>query len=167
MKIDKHFKKALLLFCCIVFISNIYGHQVNLKNVNFLNDTTIIGKLIDTDSIFLNIRTTYFGTKYFYGVHHFKIALTDITNNKKNDTIIIAYVYNNLSEHSLYLENFNLKIDSDYIFEVNDFTPCKSDFPRIQGLCDENDYFIPESNKLIKKYKTIYRIINVFSYDKK
>lgn len=156
--------KYLFAICVLFSTSKAYDRKSGLDTLTRKLDTTIVGKLIDYDSIFIRNRSSYFGTKYYYGVHHLKIVLIDIKDGKIKDTLILAYVYNSLSEHSLYLKNFKLMRNKNYIFNVCYFMPCKSDFPRMQGFCDDNNYFLPESNRLIEKYKHIYRIINIFDY---
>lgn len=49
-----------------------------VDNLYDRNDTTIVGKLIDADSIYVRMISTHFGTEYYYGVHHLKIACMDI-----------------------------------------------------------------------------------------
>ena len=157
--------KLLIFF--LLSVRNPDSISLETTNSAISRDTTIVGKLIDNDSIFLNRRSTYFGVKYYYGVHHLRIACINPANNSSNDTLIVAYVYNNTSEHSLYMKNFNLKIGATYIWNIADFKPCQSDFPRIQGKCDQQEFsFLPESNKLIKEYKHIYRVINFYPYQR-
>lgn len=97
-----------------------------------------------------------------YGIHHIKVV-TDNLKEEKNilqDTIVVAYVYNNWTEKKQYHKNFDLKTGRKYIFTVHWFTPCSSDFPRMQGYCDGQEFY-PGSSSLIKKYVTIRRIIHV------
>lgn len=130
-----------------------------------LADTTIVGRVIETDSIFTNSNFQYQGIKYFYGVHHLKVAVIDISDsNKISDTLILAYVYNKLTESQIYQRNFDLKTGDNYIFYVHPFRPCQSDFPKIQGYCLDGIDFYPESNKLIKRYQSINRVIFVTKY---
>lgn len=128
-------------------------------------DTTLVGRIIETDSIFSNSNYQYHGINYYYGVHHIKIAVIDISDsNKISDTLILAYVYNKLTESHIYQRNFNLKTGDNYIFYVHPFKPCQSDFPRIQGYCLDGINFYPESNKLIKTYQSINRVIFITQY---
>lgn len=131
-------------------------------------DTTVVGRIIDRDSIFQNANFQYQGVKYFYGVHHLKVELIDVSNSGKiTDTVILAYVYNKLTETQAYKRNFGLSIGEEYIFYIHSFKPCQSDFPRIQGRCSEKGaIFYPESNKLIKSYQSINRIIFATKYKK-
>jgi hypothetical protein len=167
-KMKQNIVSILLLLLCFAFCNSLMSScKVNVKLTNINNkDTTIVGKLLNTDSIYTIINSTYIGVKYYYGVHHLKIGVINISTNQISDTLIIAYVYNMINEHSLYLKNFNLSIGRNYIFHVHRFVPCKSDFPKIQGWCDEDDYFEPESNKLIHRYKDIYRVIYAVDYER-
>ncbi|MDJ1485132.1 hypothetical protein QNI16_31830 [Cytophagaceae bacterium YF14B1] len=97
-----------------------------------------------------------------YGIHHIKVVTENLKEGKniRQDTIVIAYVYNNRTERKQYHRNFDLKTGSRYIFTTHLFTPCSSDFPRMQGYCDGHDFY-PVSSSLVKKYATIQRIIHI------
>lgn len=130
-----------------------------------LSDTTIVGKLLETDSIFNNSNTDRLGVKNYYGVHHLKVAVIDVSDsNKISDTLILAYVYNKLTESAIYQRNFDLKAGNNYFFYIHPFKPCQSDFPKIQGSCINGTGFYPESNKLIKRYQSINRVIYVGNF---
>jgi len=155
----------ILIYICVLSLAQC----APLSNINEevqINDTTIVGKVIEVDSIFQNSNFQYQGIQYFYGVHHFKIAVIDISDSGKvTDTLILAYVYNKLTESESYKKNFGLNIGEQYIFYIHPFTPCKSDFPRIQGFCSDDGFnFYPESNKLINRYHSINRIIFSIKY---
>jgi len=82
------------------------------------------------------------------------------------DTMVVAYVYNLLSEHAQYFKNFGLVLGKSYILDLSIFFPCHSDFPKLQGKCDINSgEFYPDSKKVVKKYKKIYRVINCVQWD--
>jgi hypothetical protein len=123
-------------------------------------DTTIVGVILDTDSIFLNNNYSRLGARYYYGVHHFKLGVIDISDSVIEDTIIVAYVFNFRSDLRNYFNDFDLKVHRCYIFDLAQFLPCKSDFPRIEGRCGANYEFFPVSNRLITHYSKIYRVIN-------
>lgn len=148
------------LITWILIFFQMQGYSNDIRG-NIFTDTTIVGKLIDMDSIFLRPNIEYTGYKYYYGVHHIKVILLDIVNeNKETDTVILAYVYNRLTETKAYKNGFDLKRDSIYMFYVHQFSPCHSDFPKIQGTCySDKMEFYPESNQLIRKYYSINRII--------
>lgn len=163
------FDIKILIFSILFEFSKVGYTQVQ-KSINEqkIGDTTIIGKIIDYDSIIISSNSSRFGIKYFYGVHHLKVGvLLNFDSNVIVDTIIIALVYNKSMDNLQYSKNFNLKVDSFYIFDLSYFSPCHSDFPRIQGVCSENYLFMPISNKLIKKYTKIYRIVNYFLFHTK
>ena len=122
-------------------------------------DTTIVGKVIDTDSIFFSGNASRVGQKYYYGLFHVKVGVLDVETDKVTDTLIITFVYNKIYDINMYADRFRLKNDSAYIFDLSYFTPCNSDFPRLEGVCS-GGRFIPLSNKLIKSYTGIYRVIN-------
>ena len=138
----------------------------NTGRENNLSDTTIVGRVIDMDSFFLRPNIEYTGYKYYYGVHHIKVVLIDIANaNKEADTLILACVYNRLTETQAYKNGFGLKKGAIYMFYIHPFTPCRSDFPKIQGTCYSGEMeFHPESNQLIKQYRSINRIIYTASF---
>lgn len=123
-------------------------------------DTTIVGVILDADSIFLNNNFSRLGARYYYGVQHLKLGVIDISDSVTKDTIIVAYVFNVRSDLRNYFNNFDLKVNGCYIFDLARFMPCKSDFPRIEGGCQANYEFFPVSNKLITHYSKIYRVIN-------
>jgi len=140
--------------------------QVNESPLqSFSKDTTVVGLVIETDSIFSIINDNRTGTRYYYGVHHFKIGVIDITDSLIKDTLIVAYVYNIRSELKNYFKNFNIKAGNSYIFNIGLFSPCNSDFPKLEGRCDQNNEFYPVSNKLTKHYAKIYRVINLFRWN--
>jgi hypothetical protein len=126
----------------------------------FSKDTTVVGVVLESDSIFQILNDNRFGAHYYYGVHHLKIGLVDVSDSLVKDTAIIAYVYNMRSELNSYFKNFNLKDNHCYIFDLGKFSPCKADFPRLEGRCKFTEFF-PLSNKLIKRYSSIYRVINI------
>ncbi len=156
------FQKLIFATLFFFYVSHIQGQSRRIMG----NDTSIVVKVIDCDSIVVRNNIEHMGYKYYYGVHHFKVGLIDIQNNNKViDTIIVAYVYNRFKDINDYKANFKIIKGKAYLFYVHKFKPCVSDFPRIQGYCDENDNtFYPESNKLIKKYDEIFRIITVFPF---
>lgn len=152
------FSLITLLF---VFQINLWSQTIAYNS----KDTIIVGKLIDTDSITIEANSGYSGIKYYYGVHHIKIAVIDIRNKNFIDTLIVSIVYNMVSEKKAYRNNFGLKKDATYAFHVHSFTPCKSDFPRIQGGCStDSSTFYPKSGKLVKSYDSILRIILFYPY---
>lgn len=128
--------------------------------VSHSRDTTIVGLLTKSDSILEVLNHSRIGTRYYYGVHHLKIASIDLSDSLVRDTMIIAYVYNMKSELASYHRNFDLKDGECYIFDLAEFSPCNSDFPRIEGYCKLLQFF-PLSDSQIKHYKRIYRVINV------
>ncbi len=152
---------SFVLTCLVANIGIAQGNNFSGK----VRDTTIVGVLIGTDSIFSVVNDSRAGTRYYYGVHHLKIGIIDITDSLVKDTIILAYVYNIKSELSSYFNNFDLKAGGNYIFNIGLFSPCKSDFPKLEGRCGENEIFFPVSNNLIKHYNRIYRVINVFKWN--
>jgi len=126
------------------------------------SDTTIVGVLIASDSIRINPANLLSGT-YYYGVHHYAIGRLDVQTGKVTDTVIVAMVFNIKTESKMYLKNFGLKAGKKYIFDVHNFTPCDSDFPRLEGRCDPKSLqFFPDSKTLIDSYKQILRVINFF-----
>ena len=127
-------------------------------------DSSIVGKVIEFDSIKLMPVHDYFGVIYYYGVHHIKIRMLDIRDDTFTDTILIAYVYNTRTELDKYKKNFGMKKGETYGFFVSTFEPCDSDFPRLQGICREDGTFKPSSNSNIKSYRTILRVIDLFKY---
>lgn len=128
------------------------------------SDTTIVGVLIASDSIRINPANLLSGT-YYYGVHHYAIGRLDVRTGKVTDTVIVAMVFNIKTESKLYLKNFGLKAGRKYIFDVHNFTPCDSDFPRLEGRCDPKSLqFFPDSKTLIDSYRQIFRIINFFEF---
>jgi hypothetical protein len=135
------------------------------KNLNEAKDTTIVCVLVGMDSIFSVINESRAGTRYYYGVHHLKVGVIDIKDSLVKDTIILAYVYNIKSELKSYIKSFDLKVGNNYILNIALFAPCKSDFPKLEGRCNENEIFFPVSNKLIGQYKKIYRVINVYKWN--
>jgi len=78
-------------------------------------DTTIVGKVIDADSIFYTMNSSRAGWTFYYGLYHMKIVLLDLQSNQEIDTIIVAYVYNKHSDRTLYDKRFKTKNDSSYI----------------------------------------------------
>lgn len=128
------------------------------------SDTTIVGVVIASDSIRINPKNLVSGT-YYYGVHHYKIGRLDVQTGKVADTVIVAMVFNIKKESKMYLKNFGIKIGRKYMFDVHNFTPCDSDFPRIEGRCEQGSLqFLPDSKTLISSYKQIFRIINFFEF---
>ena len=148
MKINK--MKNVFFVCYLIMMQNSKANYI--ADTKLIRDSTIVGHIIAMDSIFQNPNYLYSGIKYYYGVFHIKVALMDITDsNKVTDTLILAYVYNKLTESQQYKNCFDLNLQDYYIFYFYPFRPCQSDFPKIQGTCSENGkYFYPESNKLIK-----------------
>jgi hypothetical protein len=131
------------------------------KAISSANDTTIVGRILSTDSTLLILNADRFGNKFYYGLYHLKIGAIDVSKNTISDTLIVVYVYNKRSEIKEYLNGFNLKVGQDYIFDLSIFSPCHSDLHRLEGQCQGDNYFVPFSNKLIKRYSEIYRIINI------
>lgn len=128
------------------------------------SDTTIVGIVIASDSIRINPANLVSGT-YYYGIHHYRIGCVDVQTGKVTDTIIVAMVYNIKKESKMYLKNFEVKVGRWYMFDVHNFTPCDSDFPRIEGRCEQGSLqFLPDSKTLISSYKQIFRIINFFEF---
>ena len=154
---------------CSVFIFvtlNVAYAQVNESALRLSRkDTTVVGVVIDTDSIFSIINDSRAGTRYYYGVHHLKIGVIDIADSSIKDTIVVAYVYNIRSESKSYFRNFNIKAGNSYIFDIGLFSPCNSDFIKLEGRCDQNNEFYPISDKLTKHYAKIYRVINLFKWN--
>lgn len=153
---------CFLLFICLIAKIGL-GQNINLAVK--AKDTTIVGVLLATDSIFSIINENRAGTRYYYGVHHLKIGIIDVTDSLVKDTMILAYVFNIKSELRSYFKNFNLKAGDNYIFDIGQFSPCKSDFPKLEGRCGENGIFYPLSNKLIEKYNEIFRVINISKWN--
>lgn len=152
-----------MIFFVTLSVNCVYSMPV-MKMDDKEKDTTIVGQLLDCDSIFIPINNSRAGTRYYYGVHHLKLAVINTENKTVMDTLIVAYVYNVFADHAMYVKNFKLKKGDSYIFDISDFSPCHSDFPKIQGRCDEDGVFLPISNKLINKYKHLYRVINSYKY---
>jgi len=135
------------------------------QDIAHLKDTIIAGRLLDIDRIKVNSNSNHAGIIFYYGVHHIKIERLDLRNKSIIDTLVLAFVYNINTETEKYRKDFGLTIGEVYAFHVSSFKPCKSDFPRIQGKCDlYNLNFQPTSNKLIKKYTDILRIILFYKY---
>jgi hypothetical protein len=157
-----------VVFCSLVMIvtvNEIFA-QVNESPLrSFRKDTTVVGVVIETDSIFSIINDSRAGTRYYYGVHHLKIGVIDIADSLIKDTMIVAYVYNIRTELKSYFKNFNIKAGNSYIFDLGLFSPCNSDFQKLEGRCDQNNEFYPVSNKLTKHYTKIYRVINLFKWN--
>ncbi len=122
-------------------------------------DTTIVGLVIDQDSVFFKQRYTRSEPTYYFGVHHVKIGLFDINRNQITDTLVIAYVFNYFTEVTQYFRNFGLTNGDKYVFTVSEFNPCQCDFPRLQGICGNDGFFLTDRSQLIKRYKKIHRII--------
>jgi hypothetical protein len=149
---------------CLIYVLGLllimpYAHSQCIKNGK--SDTTIVAQVIDMDSVFIASNTNRSGFKYYYGVHHFKLKCLNLQIPGLSDTIVVAYVFNKLDQLKEYKKAFNINLGHKYIFYVHCFEPCTSDFPRIQGSCTaETAIFKPESNRIIKQYKSIYRIIS-------
>lgn len=134
----------------MVFVSSCRSQQSD--NVQWF-----VGQVLEIDSIYNFQNISYAGITYYYGVHHLMI----LTQN--SDTMYLANVYNIKSDNEAYANGFGINLDSTYIFTVHRFAPCDSDFPQIQGRCDEGTFF-PINDKLISSYKYIYRLINFVPY---
>ena len=134
---------------------------------SFARDTTIVAKLIGSDSVFNIANTDRTGFQYYYGLYHLKVGVIDLNSNKIIDTLIIAYVYNMMTEKMLYRRKFDLTVGKDYIFIIGGFTPTRSDFPKLQGRINKGGEFYPVSDRLIRHYKQIYRVIYVVEKDDK
>ena len=159
--------KVILLFVLPFFVIAELKSQAN--QAIHVKDTILVGKLLDVDPTEARANINHAGIIFYYGVYHLKIERIDIRNNSIIDTVLLAMVYNINTEMNAYRNKFGLKTGSVYAFHVDSFTPCKSDFPRIAGRCRLNDLtFFPVSNKLIKQYVDIPRIIlfYVYPYDK-
>jgi hypothetical protein len=154
--------KILIILAIVILVAWTGQAQKNVGHAS-AKDTTLVGVVLDCDSTFQVINNNRFGTHYYYGIHHFKIGVIDIQDSIIKDTVVIAYVYNMHSELDNYLDNFDLKVNQSYIFDLSEFSPCKSDFPRLEGRCKLTEFF-PLSNKLIKHYSNIYRVINATSW---
>lgn len=157
-------RRCILLFIATIFMQcGIMAQKtLTLKAIKEY-DTTVIGRVLDTDSNFYYSNTSRAGFLYYYGFFHIKVAVMDAQTDRDIDTVTIAYVYNRHSEIGLYNEKFNLKRGNSYILDICYFTPCQSDFPRLEGRC-QNGQFFPVSNRLIKSYAGIYRVINIIPY---
>jgi hypothetical protein len=155
-----------VIYCILIIfsIANI-GHAQRSSLSGKAKDTTVVGVLIATDSIFPIVNDSRVGTRYYYGIHHLKIGIIDIRDSLVKDTMILAYVYNIKSELKSYFSNFNMKVGRNYIFDLGLFSPCKSDFPKLEGRCAGSGVFSPVSNKLIKQYDQIYRVINMSKWN--
>ncbi len=155
-----------IIYCLLLTFSIVeIGHAQSIGPVERARDTTVVGVLIGTDSIFPVVNESRIGTRYYYGVHHLKIGIIDIRDSLVKDTMIIAYVYNIISELKSYFSNFNMKVGRNYIFDLGQFSPCRSDFPKLEGSCRGDGVFSPVSNKLIKQYDKIYRVINMVKWN--
>lgn len=146
----------ILLLCSTCMSLRSFGQDKKRSR-----DTTLVARLLATDSIFNPLNANRFGYKFYYGIHHLRIEAINIGDNSPRDTLIIAWVYNMRSEQRDYDAGFNLILGKKYIFDLAEFEPCKSDFPRLEGVCKQGQSFFPLSNTLIKKYSKIYRVINV------
>lgn len=124
-------------------------------------DTTIVGLLIDQDSVFFKQRYVRSEPTYYFGMHHVKIVLFDIGRRQTTDTVMIAFVFNYFTDLKQYLKNFGLKKGEKYLFVVSEFNPCISDFPKLQGICGDDGFFLTDRSQLIKQYKKIHRVIFV------
>jgi len=157
----------ILITAFLLIVSNIaYSQSKPLKTFLNSKDTNLVGKVIELDSNFAFMNYSRVGAKYFYGIHHCKIGIVNPMDSLVKDTIIIAFVYNLLSEHTQYFKNFGVEPGKCYILDLSIFSPCHSDFPKLQGKCDLNkNEFYPDSKKIIKKYKKIYRVINCVQWD--
>ncbi|MBC6490646.1 hypothetical protein ACFSQD_18175 [Flavihumibacter stibioxidans] len=122
-------------------------------------DTTIVGMVIDQDSVFFKQRYTRSEPAHYFGVHHVKIGLFVISRNQITDTLVIAYVFNYFTEVKQYFRKFGLKKGDKYVFAVSEFNPCQCDFPKLQGICGDDGFFLTDRSQLIKRYKKIHRII--------
>jgi hypothetical protein len=149
-------KPGFFLFVFIQFFGTANSQNAKLT----ANDTTLVGKIISTDSAIITINADRFGYRFYYGLYHLKIGVIDVSSGIVKDTMIVARVYNKRSEIKDYLDGFNLRVGEDYIFDLSVFSPCHSDFHRLEGHCKGNNYFVPLSSKLTKGYSKIYRIVN-------
>ncbi len=159
--------KSIILFLVLSFWikQSAVAQEGKIYNSSIQKDTTIVGRILETDSFFLKPNSSRAGIRYYYGIYHLKVEMIDLVDSLIKDTLIIAIVYNMRSEIKNYIRGFDLKVGKNYIFDIGAFSPCEGDFPKLQGFCDEYLNFIPESNKLIKRYNKIYRVIYSTKWD--
>jgi len=120
-------------------------------------DTTIVGKVLQMDSVLLDMPLTHGVDRYYFDIFHLRIQLL---NEKKEpiDTVVIGLVFNKLMEKETYFRNFNFINGTTYIFKLTPLSPCKCIYPKMAGSCKDG-LFIPNSSHVIKSYKEIFQII--------
>lgn len=153
-----YFTPFLLFFFYKTCISS--NSQSGFKDMTRIYDTTIVGHVLEQDSVKTAVIRTRSELKYYYGIYHIKIGVVNLVDSTIRDTLIIAIVYNNFIERRQYEDSFGIKVGKNYIFTVASFMPCHSDFPKLAGFCDSvQNEFYPEHSRVASKYKNIYRVI--------
>lgn len=129
-----------------------FALSINTLVAQSPSDTIVVGKILEFDSIIHKVNKDKMGYRYYYGCFHMKIEV----NNK---TICIVKVFNMIEDFDKYLNHFSYKIGEKRIFYLYKTSLCNSDIPRIDGYCKDG-FFYPLKSNLIKRYKTIYRLIH-------
>lgn len=152
--LTSRFHKILFL---LLVISNL-GYSQILRNVS-----SIYGEVLEMDQIDIGIIKENIlsnNSKYLFDVFHVRVR------NERNDTIILAIVYNLVSDFDSAVHSCGLKIGGVYKFVASEFSPCHSDFPLIYNCNYQTGILRRSKNKInFKAYRKIERIINFFPID--
>ncbi|WP_315823133.1 hypothetical protein [Paraflavitalea speifideaquila] len=144
--------KLTILLCLLECLCMAQSKEVSI----------VYGKVIEVDTIHSeaireNALLNY--DKYLYDIYHVKVI------DQRKDTILLAIVYNITKDVDSVVKNCGVKMGNTYEFIASYFSPCNSDFPKMNG-CDylHNIYVGSKGSK--KKYTRILRVIDIIAIDK-